>query len=179
MLLCRASFLVARVHEAASCALGAEVGIEDGRAVFIGTESVGEAGVGAEFGLATMELAGVAEDDARAAVHGADDAANLDVHVAIFLQRADVFAILPEADDGEMAGGVGSLRRADVEEPGAVGKPDHVIDTGGDADVFVEHLRGLVGGDAGFGLAGEGYCWDRESEKQTESLPLRRAEVHE
>jgi hypothetical protein len=66
-----------------------------------------------------------------------DDAADLDVHVAVFLEFADIALIFPEADDGEPAGVVRGLRGTDVEEAGAVWKFDHVIDMRGDADVFV------------------------------------------
>ena len=64
--------------------------------------------------------------------------------------------VFAEADDGESAGVVGSLRRADVEEAGAVWKFDYIIDVRGDADVFVEVLLGVFDGDAGAGLDGVG-----------------------
>ena len=49
-----------------------------------------------------------------------------------------------------MAGLIGCLRGADVEEARAVLKLDDVVDVGRDADVLIQ-LRGcLVGRDAGF-----------------------------
>ena len=48
------------------------------------------------------------------------------------------------------------MRRADVEEAGAVWKFDHVVDMRSDADVFVEVLRGVFDGDAGAGFGGLG-----------------------
>ncbi len=80
-----AGFLIAVVHEGADIGLGLEAGVVDGRTALAGVEAAGKQGVGAEFGRASVELAGVAEDQSGAAVHGLDDAADLDVHVAILL----------------------------------------------------------------------------------------------
>ena len=121
-----------------------------------GVEAAGEQRVGAEFGRASVELAGVAEDQSGAAMEGLDDAADLDVHVAVFLELADFVVVFPRADDGESAGVVGGLRGADVEEAGSVWKFDNVIDMRGDADVFIEVLLGVFYGDAGFGFGGVG-----------------------
>lgn len=43
------------------------------------------------------------ENHTGAAVHGLDHSADLDVHVAIFAQFADLVVIFPGADDGEAA----------------------------------------------------------------------------
>jgi hypothetical protein len=102
-LFCGAGFLVAVVHEGAAAALGAQVGIADGRAALGGVESMGQTGVRFEFGRAAVELARVAEDHSGPAVHGLDNAANLDVHVAIFSELTDLVAILIKTDDGEAA----------------------------------------------------------------------------
>ena len=50
-----------------------------------------------------------------------------------------------------MAGGIGGLRAAYIEEAGAVGELDHVIDMGVDADVLVQVLAGLHHIEAGPG----------------------------
>lgn len=83
-----------------------------------------------------------------------DDAANVDVHIAVVFEVADFEAVFLEADDGEPAGVVWGLRRADVEEAGSVWKFDDIIDMRGDADVFIEVLLGVFNGDAGFGGMG-------------------------
>ena len=103
-----------------------------------------------------MELARVAEDHSGAAVHGLDDAADLDVHVAIFSELTDFVAIFPQTDNGEAALLVRGLGRAHVKERRAIGKLHHIIDMRGDANVFVEEFRGFVCGDAGLGRSGEG-----------------------
>jgi hypothetical protein len=75
--------------------------------------------------------------------------------------------VFAEADDGESAGVVGGLRRADVEEAGAVWKFDYIINMRRDADVFVEVLLGVFDGDARLwfgGVRGDG----REGEEQDE-----------
>ena len=160
-----ARFLIASVHEGAWGALGTQVGVVDGRAGLVGGEAAGEQGVGLELGRPAVELACVAQDHSGAAVHGLDDAAHLDIHVAVLAQFAHVLMILPEADDGETAGVVGGLRRAYVEEARAIGKLNHIINMGGNANVFLEHFGGLVGGDAGLGRGGHGGEWREEDEK--------------
>jgi len=160
-LFCGCGFLVAGVHEGAGAALGAEIGIADGRAIFFGIETAGEQGVGFEAGRTAVELARMREDHAGAAMHGLNDAADLDLHVAVFVEFTDEVVIVPGADDGEAAVVVGGLGGADVEEAGAVGKLDYVIDMRRNANVFVEHFGGLVGGDAGFGR-GEGGKGEQE-----------------
>jgi len=62
--------------------------------------------------------------------------------------------VFAEADDGESAGVVGGLGRADVEEARAVWKFDYIIDMRFNADVFVEVLLGVFDGDAGAGFGG-------------------------
>ena len=143
--------LVAGVHEGAGGALGAEIWIVDGRAGVFGVAATGKLGVGVEAGRAAVELAGMGEDHSGAAVHGLDDASDLDVEIAIFAEFADLVVIFPWADDGEAAVVVGGLRRANVEESSAVGKLHDVIDMRRNANVFVEHFGGLIGGEAGLG----------------------------
>ncbi len=84
------------------------------------------------------------------------------------LQLADLAAIFRKADDGEAALVVGGLRRADVEETRAVYKLNHIINMRGNTDVFIEHLRGLVGGYArlDFGGRGERGTAEREHHEQ-------------
>jgi len=167
--------LVAGVHEGAAGALGVEIGIVEGRAGLVGGEAAGEQGIGLEFGRAAVELAGVAEDHSGAAMHGLDDAADLDVKVAIFAEFANVVAVFPEADEGEAAGIVRGLRGADIEKNGAIGELDDIVDVGGDADVLVEHFGGLIGGDAGLLPGGGGGEWDRQGEQDE---PVRGAHAH-
>jgi hypothetical protein len=96
-----------------------------------------------------------------------DDAADLDVHVAVVLEFADFGAVFLEADDGESAGVVGGLGGTDVEEAGSIWKFNYVVDMRGDAYVFVEVLLGLVDGDAGFGgVGGEGCAGEYEDEAE-------------
>ena len=157
--------LIAVVHEAAATALAAKVWIGDGRALLIGREAAGEQGIGLEFGRATVELADMAQDDAGAAVHGADDAADANVHVFVFAEFAYLVVIFPVADEGEAAEIVFGIGRADIEEAGAVGELDDVVDVGGDADFLVEVFGGLVGGDAGLlSREGGGGCAEEEAE---------------
>jgi len=132
-----ACFLVAGVHEGAASALVPEVGVVDGWAGLVCREAAGKLGVRPEFWGTAIELAGVAEDHADAAVHGLNDAANVDVGVAVFAELADIIAVFPGAEDGEVAGVVGSLGRADVQEAGAIRKLDDLIDMRVDADVLV------------------------------------------
>ena len=140
--------MVAGVHEGAAGALGVEIGIVEGRAGLVGGEAAGEQGIGLEFGRAAVELAGMALHHSRAPVHGLYDAAHLHIHVAVLGELADQVAVFPLADDGKGAGVVGGLWRADIEEAGAVGKLDDVVDVSGDADVFVDQPRSLVCGHA-------------------------------
>ena len=127
-----------------------------GRPVGIGVEASDEGGVGAKLGRSAAKLARMAEKDSGTAVDGLNDPSDLDVGVAIASELADLVMILPEADDREAAAIVGSVRRADIKEARTVGKLDHIIDVRGDADVFVQHLAGLVGRDAR-SLAGKGH----------------------
>lgn len=156
--------------------MGAQVWVADGRAGFICVEAAGELGVGFEFGRATVELTGVGEDHSGAAVHGLDDAADLDVEIAIFAELADLVVVFPRADYGETTVVVGGLGGADVEETGAVGKLNDVVDMRGDANVVVEHFGGLVGGEAGLGggVGGEG----EESGGESHNKTVRGARAH-
>ena len=110
----------------------------------------------AEARRAAFELMHMVEDDSGAAVHGLDNAADVDVEIAILAKLADLFAILPGIDDGEDAFLVRGVGRADVEVSGAVWQLDDVADVRGDTDVFVKKMAGLVGGDAGLAAACEG-----------------------
>jgi hypothetical protein len=101
------SLLIPRVHEGATAALRSQVWIVDGRAILIGRKATGEKRVGLELRRAAVELARMAQDHSRAAVHGLNDPANLDVGVAVFPQLADFFAIFRKAHDGEAAFVVG------------------------------------------------------------------------
>ncbi len=143
------------VHKRAAAALAAQVGIVHRRPFLLGVEAASEQGIGPELRWTAIELAGMAKDHAGPAVHGLHDAANLHVGVAIFLQLADIGAVFLKADNGEAALLVRGLRRADVEEPRAIWKLHHIIDMRGNANVFVEHLRRLVGGDARLGFGGK------------------------
>lgn len=107
-------------------------------------------------------------------MYGLDDAADLDIHVAILREFTNVDSVLPEADDGEAAGIVGSLRRADVEEACAVWKFDDIIDVRGDAHILVEVFRGVFHGDAraGFGCL-DGEVREDKYEDETEDGALR------
>ena len=69
----------------------------------------------------------MAEDHTGSAVHGLDHAADLDIHITISEKLANLAAILPQVDDGEVAGFVGGLWGADVEEAGAIGQLDDVV----------------------------------------------------
>ena len=99
-------------------------------------------------------------------MEGLDCAADLDVGVLELLEVAYFGMIFAEADDGESAGVVWGLRRADVEEAGAVWKLNYVIHMRGNADVFVQVLPGVLNGDAWFGLGvgGEGRDGEHEGE---------------
>jgi hypothetical protein len=77
--------------------------------------------------------------------------------------------VFAEADDGESAGVVWGLRRADIEEASAVWKFDYVIDMRGDADVFVEVLLGVICGDARAGfdcMRGEARAGEQDGEPE-------------
>jgi hypothetical protein len=155
-LLAERRFLIARVHEGAGGALCAQIWIADGRASLLGVEAAGQQRVRLEARRAAAKLTDMRDDYTGAAVHGLYDAADLDLHVAIFCELADQVVVLPGADDSESAVVIGGLGRADVEEAGAVWKLHYIIDIRGNANVFVEHFGGLVGGDAGLGLGGGG-----------------------
>jgi hypothetical protein len=79
----------------------------------------------------------VAENHAGPTVHGLNNAANLDIGVAIFAEFANFISVFPGAEDGESTGVVGGLGGADVEEASAIWKLNHVIDMRSNADVFV------------------------------------------
>jgi hypothetical protein len=152
-----AAFLVARVHEGAAAALRAEIGIGDRRAAVFGIESAREARIGLELWGAAVKLPSIAQHHPRASVHGLYRSADMHVHVFVLSKLADIIAIFPETHDGEAARVVGWLRRAYIEETRPIGQFHHVEDMGGDADIFVEELRRLIGGNAGL-CAGEGQA---------------------
>lgn len=83
-------------------------------------KSAGKARVGPELFRAAAELAHVADDDAHAAMRRSDDAADMDVLVAVTGKIAYLFAIGLQAHEGEMAPFVRKVGRADIEESGAV-----------------------------------------------------------
>ena len=60
-----------------------------------------------------------------------------------------VVVVLPQADDGEAALIVERLRGADIKEARAIWKSYDIINMCGNANVFVEILRGCISGDAG------------------------------
>lgn len=153
----------------------AKTRIADRGPSLFGVEAAGEQGIGFEAGRAAAELARMGQNHASAAVHGLDDATDLDIEVAIFAEFADVVAVFPGADDGEAAVVVGGLGRADVEETSAVGKLHHVIDMRRNTNVFVEHFGGLVGGDAGPGGGVGGETGGQANENET----VRRAQGHD
>jgi hypothetical protein len=175
-LLRRPGLLIAGVHKGSACALSAQVGVVDGRARLVGGKAADKPGVGLEFGRTAGELSRMAQNYSSAAMHGLDDAAHLDVHVAVLTKFADFLAVFPEADDCEAAGVVRGLGRADVEEAGAVSNLNNVINVGGYADIFLEQLRGLFSVEAGLGCGSEGSDGRGQSEQDE---PMRRAQGHE
>ena len=109
-------------------ALGAEVGVRNGRAILAGVETASECWIGAEFGRAAVELASMTENHAGSAVHGAHNSAYLDIQVTILFKLADRVAVFPKTDDGEPARVVGGLLRTDVEKARSVWKLHYIID---------------------------------------------------
>lgn len=141
--------LVAGVHEGTPPALRTQVGVVDGGATLLRAEAARQKGIGAEFGRSSAELTRMAQEHSGAAAHGLNGAADMHVDAAVGVQLADFIMVFPQALNGEPAGIVRGIRGADVEEAGSIGKFDYIIDMGGDADVFIEELRGLIEGDAG------------------------------
>jgi hypothetical protein len=135
---------------------GAQTGIVDGWARLVTRESVEEQGIGLECGWSPIKLAQAVEQDAGTAVHGFDDAADVDVKIAVLAELTDLFAILPGIDDGEDTLLVRRIWRADIEVARTVGEFDDVIDVGGDAYILVEQPARLVGGDTGLDVTREG-----------------------
>ena len=86
-------------------------------------------------------------------MHGLHRSADVHVHVFVLSQFADIVAIFPETHDGEAARIVGCLRGANIEESCSIGQFHHVKDMGADADIFVDELGCLVGGNARLGAA--------------------------
>ncbi len=146
---------------------GAQAGVVDGWARFVTRESVEEQGVGPKCGWAPIKLAQSVEQDTGAAVHRLDDAADVDVKIAVLTELTDLFAILPGIDDGENALFVGRIGRADIEVTGAVGQFDDVVDVRGDTDIFVEQPAGLVSGDAWLAVTCKGKAGGKQDEKRT------------
>jgi hypothetical protein len=143
-----ASLLIARIHKGSPPALGAQIGIVDWGPALVGAEPAHQFGIGLEFGRPSIELPGMAKQHSGTPVHGLHNPAHLHIHIAIFQQLAYLVAILPEADDGEAAGFIGGLGRADVEVAGSVGQLHHVINVGRHADILVEQFGGFVSGNA-------------------------------
>ena len=146
---------------------GMQIGVAHGRAGLVTCEAVEQQGNGAKARRAAIELAHMAEDDPGTAVHGLDDAANVNVEVAILPQLADFFAVLPWIEDGKNTLLVGRVGRADVEVTSAVWQLDDIVHMRGDADVFVEQLAGLIRGDAGLAVACEGQTRVEQEEGRT------------
>ena len=146
---------------------GMQIGVAHGRTGLVACEAVEQQGIGAKARRAAVELAHMAEDDPGTAVHGLDDAANVNIEVAILPQLADLFAVLPWIEDGKDTLLVGRVGRADVEVTSAVGQLDDIVHMRGDADVFVEQLAGLVRGDAGLAVACEGQTRVEQEEGRT------------
>ena len=142
--------------------MGGKVGVGDRHLVGLAEEAAQQAGVGTEFFRASGELAGVADHDAHAAVHGPDDAADEDILILVAAQFADLAVVGVEAEHEEAALGIGHGERTDVEEAGAVLELDHIVDVGTDADILADELGSLIGLDAGsrrrVGMATEGVC---------------------
>jgi hypothetical protein len=90
------------------------------------------------------------EQHPGSAEHGLHAAAELDVPVAILGEFADQGPVFLEADDGESAGGGRVGRGTKTERPGPVGKLFYFINLSRNANVFVDELGGLLGGDAVF-----------------------------
>ena len=120
-------FLVAGIHEGAACALGAEIGVVDGRARLTCGEAASQLRVGLEFGRTAVELARMAKEHSSAPVHGLNNAADLYVHVAVLAEFAYFIMVFPQAEDCKAAGVVRGLGFADVEVASAVGKLDYVV----------------------------------------------------
>ena len=119
-------------------------------------ESVEEQGIGPKCGRAAVKLAHAVEQDTSTAVHRLDDAADVNVKIAVLAELTDLFAILPGIDDGEDAFLIWRVGRADIKIARAVGQFDDVINVGGDANILMEKLPRLVCGDAGLDVTGEG-----------------------
>ncbi len=145
-------FRIACVHKAAMVSTTRQVGIAYWRAIRFGFESMDKARIGAEFFWAAPKLSHVADDDSHAAMSGANDAANMNILIAIAREIAHVFTICLGADKGEMAVFVCGFRRADVEETRTVGKLNHIEDARRDADVFVWLFDGILYGQAGLSI---------------------------
>jgi len=102
-----------------------------------------------------MELASVTQDHSGATVHGLDDAANVNVGIAIFSKFANFGAVFTQGNDGEAALVIGCAGRADIEEARAIGEFGNFIHVSFDAHILIEQFRSVIDWDAGPRLSGK------------------------
>src|SRR5580698_3201073 len=99
-----------------------ECGIVHRRFAVFGGETFDQRRVRAKLFTASMKLPRMAEDDLGATGEGMDDAANLNVLLAVLVEFADILAVGIHAHHCEAALFVGCFRTADIEEACAVGQ---------------------------------------------------------
>ena len=105
-------------------------------------------GFGLNFG-GPPELPRMAQHHSRTSVHGLNQAPDMDIHIPIPRQLSHRIAVCTQAYHRKPALLVRSLRRANVHIASAVRNLHHIINMRGNANVFVEEIRGVVRGDAG------------------------------
>lgn len=115
-------------------------GIGEGRFGIGCGEALDQRRVWAKFFGSAVQLALVTEYDSGSIGKRMYSAANLDLLTAQRLQIANIFAVLPQADDREATGSVAGFRTAKIEKAGAVVELNHVVDLGADTHVLVEVL---------------------------------------
>ena len=118
--------------------------VVEGRLAIRRGETLEQGRIWAELLRPTVKLALLAQNNSAAFGKGMDGPTNLDLMAAQRLQFADLFAVLAETDNREVAGSVGSLRAANVEKPRPIGEFDHVIDVSANADILIQTPPGLL-----------------------------------
>jgi hypothetical protein len=136
--------------------MGTQIGIADGRPLLFCRKASKQFRIGLELWRSSGELPCMTQYHARASMHRLNQSPDMNICVAVSVQFAHVCTVLCEADNGEAAGVIGNLRRADIEECRPIIKLIYVIDMSGNANVFVERLRGRFGRQAELVFSAEG-----------------------
>ena len=146
--LSRPRLLIPRIHKPPPPSLRAQIRIVDRRPALVGAKPAHQLGIRLELRRPSIELPRMAQQHSRPPVHRLHNPPHLHIHIPILHQLADIVVILPQADDGEPASLIGSLRRAYVEVSSPVRQLHHVINMRRNTNVFIDQLGSLVSRDA-------------------------------